>query len=394
MTSAPADVDPAWELALACARHAAGIAPANAVAAAARRVRDWPHALQVARAQGLGALLARALRDADAPASIQADVRDAITPASARTLGQIRLLADVLAALAEAGVPALPYKGPVLAQQLYGDATLRSSTDLDVVVPRDAYGAARKALLGLGLAPRAGHSPRQERTLFRWLGHASFGHGADAFVELHWRFAPLQFPFALTPETAISRASRITLAGRAVGAMAPDDLAATLAMHAARHLYERLEWLAGITRLILQHGADASALLAHAERLRARRTLLATAGVALRVLDAPLDGSWRAALATDPESDRLASELSAIVHASWRDDTPQLEGAALQRLLARMMDSRADRVRSLVRAALLPTQREWEAIELPDALTPLYHVIRPVRVLAMYARRALRSSPA
>jgi hypothetical protein len=317
-----------------------------------------------------------------------------ITPSSARTLGQIRLLADVLGALEECGVPSIPYKGPVLAQQLYGDPTLRHSTDLDIVVPRESYAAARKALVDLGLTPRAGHTPRQEATLFRWLGHASFGHGADAFIELHWRFAPLQFPFALTPEAAIARAGRLSIAGRMVGAMAPDDLAATLAMHAARHLYERLEWLAGITRLILEHGTDATALLAHAQRLRARRTLLVTAGVAIRVLDAPLGDDWHAALAADAESTALAAELSGIVRAGWREGAPQLEGAVLQRLLARMMDSRADRLQSLLRAAMLPTQREWEAIELPDALTPLYHVIRPVRVLAMYARRAMGSAPA
>jgi hypothetical protein len=57
-----------------------------------------------------------------------------------------------------------------------------------------------------------------------------------------------------------------------------------------------------------------------------------------------------------------------------------------------MMDSRADRVRSLVRATMLPTEREWEAIELPGSLTPLYHLVRPARVLAVYARRALAHS--
>jgi hypothetical protein len=33
-------------------------------------------------------------------------------------------------------------------------------------------------------------------------------------------------------------------------------------------------------------------------------------------------------------------------------------------------------------------------IELPDALTPLYHLVRPARLLAMYARRALSHSAA
>jgi hypothetical protein len=320
---------------------------------------------------------------------MQDSVREAVTSSGARTLGQIRLLAEVLAALEACGVPALPYKGPVLSLQLYGDATLRSSVDLDLVVARASYGAARKALVGLGLTPRAGHSARQERTLFRWLGHASFGHGTEHFIELHWRFAPLQFPFALEPERALARASRVQLAGRTVPAMATEDLVVTLAMHAARHLYERLEWLAGITQLLILHGDDAAPLLAHAQRLRARRTLLVTAGVAMRVLDAPLGATWRTALAADAESDRLAATLSEMVQTSWRPGAPQPAGAAMQGLIARMMDSRADRVRSVVHSAILPTEREWETIELPDSLTPLYHVIRPARVLAMYARRAL-----
>ena len=394
MTSAPAAMDPAWALSLACARQAAGLAPADAVAQAARAVNDWSRALDLARAQGLVLLLARALRDADVDAPIQDAVRTAVTTSSARTLGQIRLLTQVLAALRDAGVPALPYKGPVLSLQLYGDATLRSSVDLDLVVSRASYSAARKALVTIGLSPRGGHSLRQERTLFRWLGQASFGHGSEAFVELHWRFAPLQFPFDLDPEVALSRAGRLRLGGHDVPTMARDDLVVTLAMHGARHLYERLEWLAGVTRLLMTYRDDARPLLAHAARLRARRTLLLSAGVAMRVLEAPLGASWQQALDDDPESESVASLVSDSVLSGWNEGAAQLDGIALQRVLARMMDSRGDRVRSVVRAAMLPTEREWEAIELPDSLTPLYHVVRPARVLAMYARRAFGHSPA
>jgi hypothetical protein len=74
-----------------------------------------------------------------------------------------------------------------------------------------------------------------------------------------------------------------------------------------------------------------------------------------------------------------------------RPGTPQLEGTRLQARYVRLLDSRADRVRSVLRAALLPTEREWETVALPDALTPLYHVVRPVRLVASYARRLLRT---
>jgi hypothetical protein len=383
--------DAAWALAIACARHAAGIAPASEVVASACGVSDWTAALSVAREQGLDALLARALGEGNAAEDLQATARAAVATSTARTLGQQRLLARVLAALSDAGVPALPYKGPVLSMQLYGDATLRSSVDLDVVVPRASYDRARQVLLALGLAPRGGHSVRQERTLFRWVGQASFGTGTEQFVELHWRFAPLHFPFALTPVTALARASRGRLAGVDVALMATDDLVVTLAMHAARHLFERLEWLAGVTRLLGADGVDPERLIAHAGALRGRRMLLVSAGVASRVLGASLDARWERAIASDPDAARLASTMTDELRASWRG-APQLAGAALQQRYAELLDTRADRIRSVLRAALLPTQREWEAIELPDALTPLYHLVRPVRLVAAYARRALTHS--
>jgi hypothetical protein len=316
-----------------------------------------------------------------------------VVASTARTLGQQRLLARVLAALDAAGVPAIPYKGPVLAMQLYGDPALRSSADLDVAVPRDRYDAARRALVSLGLAPREGHSARQERTLFRWLGHASFGTGTEAFVELHWRFEPLQFPFALTPERALARATRGRLAGADVAMMASDDLVVTLAMHATRHLFERLEWLAGVTRLLMRHAEEPERLAEHARRLRGRRILLVSAGVAAHVLEAPLGERWCKVLASDPAAQRLATAMSDEMRRSWAGER-QLDGSALQRRYAELLDGRFDRVRSVAAAALLPTPREWESIALPDALTPLYHLVRPARLLAMYARRALGHSRA
>ncbi|MEO8562078.1 MAG: nucleotidyltransferase family protein [bacterium] len=384
--------DAAWQVVIACARHAAGVAAASDVVRAAELVHDWPSTLYIARQQGLDALLASTLAKGGAADPLQEIARSAVTASTARTLGQQRLLARVLGALSDAGVPALPYKGPVLALQLYGDATLRTSVDLDVVVPLASYAAARQALISLGLPPRGGHSARQERTLFRWLGHASFGTGTEEFIELHWRFAPLQFPFALTPEAALSRATRGRMAGQDVAMMADDDLAVTLAMHAARHLFERLEWLAGVTRLLVARAADPRGLVDHATRLRGRRALLVAAGVAHRVLDAPLGERWLALIAEDRDAERVAAVMTEELAGSWAG-APPLSGSSVQRRYAQLLDSPADKLRSFLRAALLPTEREWEALVLPDSLTPLYHVVRPARLLVMYARRAI-SRPA
>ena len=80
--------------------------------------------------------------------------------------------------------------------------------------------------------------------------------------------------------------------------MSDDDLLAVLAMHGARHLYERLEWLAGVTRLLVAHRGDAARLVAHAASLRARRMLTVSVHVAERVLGFPIDHDWQRVLAS------------------------------------------------------------------------------------------------
>lgn len=375
----------AWELCLACGRHAAGIAAPGEVTMAAARIENWDVALALLSEQSLVAWLARAQPDAP-HGGMPERVRAAAGDEARATLARVRQLTDVCAALSAAGVVPLPYKGPALSLQLYGELGLRRSIDLDVVVPHAAYPRAREALVRMGLAPRGGHSARQERALFTWLGQASFGTGASDFVELHWRFAPAQFPFALTPEAAIARSTSTMVAGRELRLMARDDLLVTLAMHGARHFYERLEWLAGVARLVREF-PDARAIAGYAQGLRARRTLLVSAEVAHQVLDLALDASWRHEIDGDAEVVPLAIELTEMIRAHGYHGASYPVGAQEQALYARLMDTRADRLRSLMRALFLPTAREWELVPLPDALTPLYRVIRPVRVAARYARR-------
>jgi hypothetical protein len=310
----------------------------------------------------------------------------AASASAARTLGQARRLAELWTLLDRAGVPALPYKGPALSLQLYGDVALRQSVDLDLVVPFARYADARATLVAHGLPARGGHSARQERTLFAWLGHAPFGRGAD-FVELHWRFADRRFPFALTVERALARARTLDLGGRSLPVLDDDDLLAVLAMHGARHLYERLEWLAGLTRLLLARRGEAERLLAHAGALRARRMLATSVHVASRLLSFPLADDWRGALATDPIAESLGAAMAAGVEANALRDAPYPDGAALVRRYAALLDTRMDRARMYLHAALDPTARDHEAVALPDALVPLHRVLRPARLAVAYLGR-------
>ena len=380
-----------WTLLLACARRAAGIGDLGEIVAAADAIDDWDTVRRRAEAHGLLPWLARALSEGGIAGGARAPIVASASVAAARTLWQTRRLGELVAALGDAGVRAMPYKGPALSLQLYDDLALRQSVDLDLVVPRDSYARAREVLARHGLAPRGGHSPRQERALFAWLGHAPFGSGDD-FVELHWRFADRRFPFALDADRALDRARPTSVAGCALPLMAPDDLLVTLAMHGTRHLYERLEWLGGVTQLLASSSGEAARLAEHAASLRARRMLAVSVHLAGRVLGWPVGDAWRRELAHDPASAAIAARMAADLEAHELGDRPWPAGAALVRRYAELLDTPLDRARLLACAALAPTARDHEAVALPDALLPLHRVLRPLRLAGTYVARALSTS--
>lgn len=378
-----------WRLLIACARHAARLGDARAVDAAAAEITDWDDAADRAREHGLLPWLARSLTVVGLADGARTTVIDGAGEAAGATLWQVRQLGSLCAALESAGVPVLPYKGPTLSMQLYGDVALRQSVDLDLVVPRDHYPVARRVLIEQGLPSRSGHSERRERTLFDWLGHAPFGEG-DRFVELHWRFADRRFPFALSVERALARADRVTIGGHSLPLMSRDDLLVVLAMHGTRHLYERLEWLAGVASLLQAAPGDASRLMAHASMLRARRMLAVSVHMAHRTLGFPIDDGWQRELERDPDAGRLAAVMTDDLAAHELEGRAWLDGAALQQRYAALVDTRFDRARLVAHALFDPTERDQEALPLPDLLMPLHRVLRPVRLAAINAVRLLR----
>jgi hypothetical protein len=54
-----------------------------------------------------------------------------------------------------------------------------------------------------------------------------------------------------------------------------------------------------------------------------------------------------------------------------------------------LVDTRMDRAKLYLHAALDPTAKDQEAVALPDALVPLHRVLRPVRLAGRYVGRAL-----
>ena len=99
-------------------------------------------------------------------------------------VGELLVTSRAQALLEESGIPTLPLKGVVLAERLYGDGGLRSSADIDLLVPAARLEDARRLLETLDFRVLDSTEPGDGGLPL--LHHRLTGPDGTV-VELHWR---------------------------------------------------------------------------------------------------------------------------------------------------------------------------------------------------------------
>ena len=103
---------------------------------------QWGTVLGRAQTHGLLPLVyhrLRALNFPSVPQSVQRQLRDFFGVNALRNELLAQELVRVLTRLDAANLPAIPLKGLALAESLYGDPALRSSADLDILIPPERF---------------------------------------------------------------------------------------------------------------------------------------------------------------------------------------------------------------------------------------------------------------
>lgn len=240
---------------------------------------DWHGWLAIAEAEGLAPALGFIFKDR-APAAMPATVRERLRQLLANgTAGQLvltRELDRLLGALARAGVPAIPLKGPALAEMLYPHPLLRPCSDLDLLIRREALVTVDGLLQALGYRRLAdAHSWSFDVAYDR----ATVYEGpAGVHVDLHWSL--LSDPRYAWNEAegfrVWDRAIKVQVAGETALGLCPEDLLLYLAVHlGVHHGLAGVLWYWDLAWLIDRYAdkLDWETVIARAGRWRVRTAL-------------------------------------------------------------------------------------------------------------------------
>jgi len=371
---------PELELLLTCARREMSEDRIRHALELLDRSLNWSRLLEQARAHRLLPLLCwhwkRSLRRGF-PAEIAQQLDGRFRANVARSLLLVRDLANIVELLGRHGIPVVPFKGPALAENLYGNAALRESVDLDILIRRRDVPEAIRTLVSAGYVDGKQLTPAQQNAFLATQYEYPFLSPSGILVELQWRIVPRYFSLPLNEEQYWSRIQPLTLCGREINSLSGEDLLLLLCFHGGKHGWEKLIWLADVAELVVSNPhLDWEYVRDRARRAGGLRMLLLGVVLANRFLGTTIPQDLEQSLARDPAVERIADGIGSDL---VRGEPPTYVKSQLY--LLRVRERWQDRLRYIFRFTWTATPMEWEMVELPPSLSVLYRFLRVLRGL-------------
>lgn len=138
-------------------------------------------------------------------------------------------------------------KGPVIAADIYGDISLRTSKDLDILIPSTDIQKAEEILCNLGYV----REEEPDYNDWKWRNHhLTYNHPQkNTQIEIHWRLHPR--PKKVPSFNKLwERKRESNLTRNPVYYLGKEDLFLYLIAHGSKHGWFRLRWLADIDLLV------------------------------------------------------------------------------------------------------------------------------------------------
>ncbi len=265
----------------------------------------------------------------------------------------------------EAGIRAVPLKGVVLSKILYGEATYRVATDIDLLIPHDEIGRAKEILLDHGYTCLKDYVETKKQTeVYESKFHDyDFESESGVRLELHWRVADFMNVALLSIDDA---KSELEFYGQILPSFCAEELHVYLAYHGVQHGYMWMKWLVDFDALNRHPLIDRSKV----KNIAAMRKLMFAmeASESLAALAAGEDET-RTVFGT-----QLVTEMMKVLIGSngRKDDTFK----AYRLFLDGEMDRRGLVTKREKKRRIDPSEKDFEKFHFSDRFFFLYYIVR------------------
>jgi hypothetical protein len=301
------------------------------------------------------------------------DLKSLVEKNRLRMMQKTVRLIQVIKALENAGIPAISLKGPALAFQLFGDVTMRSSWDLDILVPPEFLAQAVEVIKGLHYSNfflKDKLTPKQWNYSIKHFHHFTF-FDEDNCVELHWRLMHVEHLTNFRNADLWIKPRQIEVAGAFIKVLDNKFELAHLAAHGASHSFFRLAWLYDLAAFQRLHEDDFVDLY-HVLESDGCASLLQTV---YACSDIAFKGN------TLPVGDVNLKFVNHFIGAIKKPESKRFKSVILNEYLGKILLLKGWRKKLNILQIISTSPKDWATLKLNDRLFFLYFVLRPFLAL-------------
>lgn len=186
-------------------------------------------------------------------------------------LNALQLLSElirIMEVFEKSRIRGLSIKGPLLGLALYGDVSMRTSKDLDILVSLADIEKAGELLQEQGYT-EDGYTvfltPKQRQLFFKTSHHISYTNKAGIMIELHWRYnaGNYEIPF----EEIWKNRKICDVSGKKINVLKEEENFLYLIFHGSKHAWKRLRWLCDINEILKKNELDWDYLIYRADKM-------------------------------------------------------------------------------------------------------------------------------
>ncbi len=161
---------------------------------------------------------------------------------------ELLYLTDALETL---DIEVMPFKGPVLAEMLYGDVSLRQFSDLDILIKKEDIDKVALLLDTEGYKRSIPLTQDQEELWRKTKHDTGYVHPEKGiYIEVHWALLDDDYPLKIELDDFWKKRQLVHVFGYASKTFSTEDLLYYLCIHGSKHLWEKVVWIKDIDVLI------------------------------------------------------------------------------------------------------------------------------------------------
>ena len=357
---------------------------------------DWNKMLKMARFHRLLPLLHKLFTSSasiELPDFVLKELRIRHFKNLGNNFSLVQELVSILNILETEKISAITFKGPMTAISAYGDLSLRTFGDLDLLVHPDDFLRLREIAINYGyhcdrlMAPEERAclkklSPEKQASYFKSEKEFSLWNPKNRIcLDIHQGILSKQFPPLFDTRWIWDYTQTIEIGGRQVLGLKPEVQVLILCAQGAEDYWNQLGKICDVAMLVHHHPElDWDGLITLSKQLDVLPRLLLGLTLINSLYGVTLPGEIQQLLKDLPSIQQLAHTVQEDI--LLKNNCQSKSRLTLPRFIyqLRLMNDWKNQTRSVL-AIMTPTLADLAAISLPKSLFFVYYLLRPLRLM-------------